>query len=197
MSETSPLYDSGPRTEELPKFACIKDVRAFKIGAIEVIDGGREFAIHPEDAEFKPVKVPPDWINSRKPAVGGYFVVYDEGAYTSYSPAEVFEAGYIPLGQFGVVKTQEPKYGITRRGQFYNRATGRVIPPEVPTMLLIGWDLRALPAIITYHDSVRPEHRGSSQERILAFSAFKETYPERMKEPDGRPKPPPEPSAAK
>lgn len=36
------------------------------------------------------------YMQKHKPRLGGYFVVYDDG-YTSFSPAEAFEAGYTLL----------------------------------------------------------------------------------------------------
>lgn len=39
------------------------------------------------------IKVPDWWLRRHRPAVGGYFVAYEDG-YTSYSPEKPFEEGY-------------------------------------------------------------------------------------------------------
>ena len=36
------------------------------------------------------------WFNNRAPHVDGYFVEYQDG-YTSFSPADAFESGYIEI----------------------------------------------------------------------------------------------------
>lgn len=78
---------------ELPQFRCHKVVRAAKIVAIAflgeglyrlALDGG----VH--------VDVFRTWIANRAPAVGGYFVQYEDG-YSSFSPAKAFEGGYTRL----------------------------------------------------------------------------------------------------
>jgi hypothetical protein len=42
------------------------------------------------------VSMLPDWHEKHKPAIGGYYVVYDDG-YQSFSPAKAFEDGYSKL----------------------------------------------------------------------------------------------------
>lgn len=70
----------------LPRFKCHKIVYAAKIVAID-FDARLDLAPHGV------VEVSTDWVHSKKPEVGGYYVVYDDG-YTSYSPAKAFEDGY-------------------------------------------------------------------------------------------------------
>lgn len=85
-------------TPELPQWKCHKIVRAARIldmvmhgnsvplpgGATLHLDGGAKVAT---DAA---------WVQRCDPAVGGYYVVYEDG-YTSFSPSKAFEDGYTRL----------------------------------------------------------------------------------------------------
>lgn len=42
------------------------------------------------------VKVSVGYLSKHQPSVGGYFVLYEDG-YASWSPADVFEAGYTEI----------------------------------------------------------------------------------------------------
>ena len=46
-----------------------------------------------------PFTVDQAFLDKHQPRVGGYIVVYDGGAYVSFSPAAPFEAGYSRLEQ--------------------------------------------------------------------------------------------------
>lgn len=88
--------------KELPKYRSHKIVWALKIKSI-VRDGEGEdretdgsAIITPEESEYDPFKVEPEYIHKHKPKEGGYYVVY-EGGYKSWSPADVFEKGYKSL----------------------------------------------------------------------------------------------------
>lgn len=71
----------------MPKYKCHKEVYALKIIGISV---GGELAF---GFPFAPKLMPREWLDKHNPAVGGYYVVYQDG-YESYSPAEAFESGY-------------------------------------------------------------------------------------------------------
>lgn len=90
--------DSGCMVE-MPRYQCFKVVHALKIGKI-VIDGEGEnretdgsAMLTPIDDGYSPFRVDQEYMRKHKPAVGGYFVVYDDG-YKSFSPADAFESGY-------------------------------------------------------------------------------------------------------
>lgn len=73
--------------QELPRYQCLKQVRALKIADI----AGN--IITPADEGYAPFEVPSAYLAKHQPQPGGYFVVYDDG-YNSFSPAEAFEQGY-------------------------------------------------------------------------------------------------------
>ena len=90
--------------QQLPLYQCHKKVRAAKITCITgpdgFADGHAEIVTDVQDPACLPgaghitVSVDADWLTRNpKLAVGGYFVVYEDG-YTAYSPAEPFESGY-------------------------------------------------------------------------------------------------------
>lgn len=106
--------------ETLPAYRCHKVVRAGKIRQVMVeLPGGTRVdlqsmgitIIKAPDEQFAEIAkqgldgyilcfaggvrmpVTPEWVSKHAPAVGGYFVMYQDG-YTSYSPAAAFEAGY-------------------------------------------------------------------------------------------------------
>lgn len=81
---------------ELPLYNCHKQVRALKIAKIRHHDHGA--TICPAEGEYSAFDVDNDYINKHDPVPGGYFVLYKDG-YTSYSPAEPFEAGYTLASQ--------------------------------------------------------------------------------------------------
>lgn len=57
------------------------------------------FTIQPAETDVEPFTVDTAFYNQHRPRPGGYIVVYDEGAYVSFSPAAPFEAGYTRLEQ--------------------------------------------------------------------------------------------------
>lgn len=63
-----------------------------KIWALRLADvvGG---ALIPDDPNFAPIVVTPEWVAKHKPEPGGYYVTYPDG-YKSYSPAAPFEEAY-------------------------------------------------------------------------------------------------------
>lgn len=81
---------------ELPRYICHKVVWALKIAAIvENGETGSDLSgeITPVEAGFPSFRVDGYYLRKHNPRVGGYYVRYF-GGYESFSPAEVFEAGY-------------------------------------------------------------------------------------------------------
>jgi len=76
---------------ELPRYKCHKEVWAVKIKELNLMIKGALIVTEEEGYESFPITQ--GYIDKHKPASGGYYVVYEDG-YTSYSPAEAFEAGY-------------------------------------------------------------------------------------------------------
>lgn len=81
---------------EMPRYQCHKKVWALKIKQIGEIDDNGCQALIFEDKGYLPIKVDYDYRSRNRPAVGGYYVVYEDG-YKSYSPAKAFEEGYTRL----------------------------------------------------------------------------------------------------
>lgn len=89
---------------ELPQYRSHKVVRAAKIVDILGAQSDRPAVVvevgEGPEAVYATFVVTTNWLEHRKPAVGGYLVVYEDG-YTSFSPAEAFEDGYtlVPAGE--------------------------------------------------------------------------------------------------
>lgn len=93
---------------ELQRFKCHKVVEAMKI--TEMLPG-RELGRLLVGAGDVAVYVDRAYVDKHHPEVGGYFVRYEDG-YTSFSPAAVFEAGYVPFNP--ELSTMPPaKYAMT------------------------------------------------------------------------------------
>lgn len=171
---------------EMPRYISQKVVHALKIAFIQ--DVPREDGvglIFDKDSGFAPIVVTREWMSSRRAEAGGYYVVYADG-YTSWSPAEAFEQGNTPLADWGIPRPQEPKYAIGERGRIVNRQTRKPIPDDEPVLILRAQDKLAIQALMAYRNAIagvglNPDSIG---ERILAFSAFAERNPERMKLPN-------------
>jgi hypothetical protein len=86
---------------EMPRYKCHKEVWALKIAGVHVDhpsckeDGAA--LLTPTDTTYAPFLVSSDYVETHKPQVGGYYVVYKDG-YKSYSPAAPFESGYSLVG---------------------------------------------------------------------------------------------------
>lgn len=98
MSETS-------KFQNFPRYRSHKVVQAVRIAHIMTChDGGPAGAIiqpaaAPGYESPAPFNVDQAFLLKHQPRVGGYIVVYDDGAYVSYSPAAPFEAGYSRIEQ--------------------------------------------------------------------------------------------------
>lgn len=80
----------------LPKYISHKEVRALKIEGVEWSAAAQQYTLHFEDSSFESVTVSKEWVDSKGPRAGGYYVVYADG-YSSFSPAKAFEEGYTPV----------------------------------------------------------------------------------------------------
>jgi hypothetical protein len=87
---------------EMPRYKCHKEVHALKIEAVKrdcdwAADEGRETdgsaLLHFAEPGYAPIRVDAEFMRTKKPEPGGYYVVY-YGGYASYSPAGAFDAGY-------------------------------------------------------------------------------------------------------
>jgi len=81
---------------EMPRYQCHKKVWALKINGIGPLDDEGCQELFFEDKGYAPIKVDLAYRERNRPAVGGYYVVYDDG-YKSFSPANAFEEGYTRL----------------------------------------------------------------------------------------------------
>jgi hypothetical protein len=77
---------------ELPRWRCHKIVQAVKIKEITVCAAGGAVIV-PEGVDIPVFAVSAEYMGKHAPAIGGYFVVYEDG-YRSWSPAKAFEEGY-------------------------------------------------------------------------------------------------------
>ena len=76
----------------MPKYLCSKTVWALKIKRVDINHNGKALLLI-EDEGFAPVEVSKEYVDKHQPEEGGYYVVY-VGGYKSFSPADVFDAGY-------------------------------------------------------------------------------------------------------
>ena len=77
----------------LPRYKCHKVVRAAKIELVTYGGGSITGSALLDLVGGHSRHVREEWAERHNPEAGGYFVEYEDG-YTSYSPAEAFEAGY-------------------------------------------------------------------------------------------------------
>jgi hypothetical protein len=195
-----PRADVGPRS--LPEYRSHKIVNALKIVAIDeqrpqVSDGQSAQAWHPAtlrfEGDFEPAQVDAEWMRSRRPQVGGYWVLYKDG-YTSWSPAKQFDEGYIPSSDWGLRVQQEDKYQVdAATGRLVNTFTGAAIPDDEPVVIFRAKDAVALEALTAYHYAVKalleadnPEvvHVVDSiEQKLAAFRAFRESHQDRLRNP--------------
>lgn len=91
-----PVSGFENETITLKRFVCHKVVKAAKILAVH----GNLLKLEGVPFEIEPTY---NFMDAKRPEVGGYFVVYEDG-YESYSPQKAFEEGYTesrPLGDEG------------------------------------------------------------------------------------------------
>lgn len=80
-------------TLPLPVYRCHKTVGALKIRAVNLVNDEGWNLLFFEDRNYPPMQVSDAYIQKHDPRPGGYFIHYEDG-YESWSPADVFEAGY-------------------------------------------------------------------------------------------------------
>lgn len=201
MTENTPAYrvegsdHAVAPSREMPRYISQKLVHALRIRIVEVTrppltgDGASAQAHYPAtlhfaDALYAPLTVDEAFVAKHNPQPGTYLVVYGDG-YRSISPAAAFEAGNTLAELWGIPRHQEPKYATGERGRIVNRVTGKPVPDDEPVLFLRAQDKLALPTLIKYRDlaQVAGCDTSSLDERLLAFSAFAENHPERMKFP--------------
>jgi len=86
-------------SDNLPRYRCIKCVSAGKITLLLThVDGTLDVELIGNDEKIHKIRMSADWNHKHAPELHGYMVFYDDG-YTSYSPAEAFEKGYVPLSE--------------------------------------------------------------------------------------------------
>jgi hypothetical protein len=89
---------------DLPRYQCIKIVRAAKITNAQAHEdgGGTLYFDEIGNGVKAEAEVTFEWVEKRVPGeqamIGGYYVEYEDG-YTSWSPAEAFEAGYVRVAE--------------------------------------------------------------------------------------------------
>ena len=91
------MHEETATERQMPKYKCHKEVWALKIRSVayERAEQWPSAAILTVEEEgYEPVHVSQEYVEKHKPQVGGYFVVYEPDGYQSFSPADVFEAGY-------------------------------------------------------------------------------------------------------
>lgn len=77
----------------MPHYSCHKEVSALKIKKVEFRSYEDNWALHFVDESFAVKVIEREWLEKHMPVSGGYWVVYEDG-YCSFSPGDVFEAGY-------------------------------------------------------------------------------------------------------
>lgn len=89
----------------LPRWQCHKRVHADKITEISETNEEGVCEIILQSSGILPVTL--GFMQKHNPQVGGYIVIYDDG-YHSYSPAEPFESGYLPLASTSLQDEKPP-----------------------------------------------------------------------------------------
>ncbi|WP_164762023.1 hypothetical protein, partial [Mesorhizobium sp. M7A.T.Ca.TU.009.02.1.1] len=92
--ETAAGVVNGGTKSVAPLYLCHKQVRALKIGAVEILPEGRS-KIAPKDEAYAPFLAPSGWGARFHGSEDdpGYYVLYEDG-YASWSPTKAFEDGY-------------------------------------------------------------------------------------------------------
>jgi len=78
---------------EMPKYRCHKVVHALKIKRVVNNEDGTITLFPEKDTVYAPINRSVTFMLKKDVEAPGYLVVY-EGGYESWSPADVFEAGY-------------------------------------------------------------------------------------------------------
>lgn len=125
--------------KELPQYQCIKIVGALKITGINPVHRyktDKRIIDHYEiegEGGLNQLTVSCDYMK-HKPESGGYYVEYADG-YTSYSPAQAFEDGYVRLQNHIPGITPLPAINIRINGQEIACKPIRMEVKEMPETL--------------------------------------------------------------
>lgn len=87
------MSDRAETAQEMPRYKSHKEVNALKIELVQIPSR----TLHFHDKRFSPRSVSREYYEKHNPKAGGYYVVYEDG-YESWSPGDVFEAGYTLVG---------------------------------------------------------------------------------------------------
>jgi hypothetical protein len=178
----APFYADAP-ARELPRYISQKPVWALCISRVE-LRAADFHLLHPVEAGYGPIEVSDEWLKKHQAEMGGFYVQYGDG-YASYSPAIAFRGGNTPAHQWGIPRSQEPKYTVGERGRLVNRDSGKPIPDEEPVFIFRAQDRWAAHALQAYALMVTdPQQRNVILERVADFEAYGFSYPDRLKEPD-------------
>ncbi len=89
-------------SEEMPKYRSHKIVHALKIKTFVQNESNGDPKDHnwataiPENTRYAPFDIDRELFIKHKPGDGWYYIAYPDG-YKSFSPAEAFESGYMPV----------------------------------------------------------------------------------------------------
>lgn len=104
MDAVDPMNEPS-KFGNFPRYRCHKVVQAVRIAHLMLLHDAEpagaliQPAAAPGFESPSPFTVDQAFLLKHQPRVGGYIVVYDEGAFVSYSPAAPFEAGYTRIEQ--------------------------------------------------------------------------------------------------
>jgi len=160
---------------------------------------------HPQDVVVPSLPEPYDYVygwssghrslsHSYWNGVGPYTSdpVFTAAQMRSYARAAVIAdraAGRASAEPEGLSLAQEPKYTVNGSA-IVNRASGEVIPADEPVFIFRARDRHAVEVLEFYRDIVRDnKHREAIDKRTGHFYVFRNSHPERMKEPDTAPTP--------
>lgn len=84
-----------------------------------------------------------------------------------------------------MIKTQDPKYGISDDGKICNIATGKPIPDDEPIFILRAKDHSSVSLLETYADrQLNKKHIAAVTSRISDFMSYAANNPKKMKDAD-------------
>lgn len=96
LALTNPKESVVEAQIQLPQYQCHKKVWALEIADILFPDANSagQYRLAFADPRYGPIAVTEEYMRKHTPRVGGYYVVYAQDGYCSFSPAKEFEAGY-------------------------------------------------------------------------------------------------------
>lgn len=151
-------------------YRCFKVVQAFMIAAITdsyTCSDSEECTVVLRDANGAGVTVNSGYLEKHKPAVGGYFVRYEDG-YESFSPAAAFEAGYAPVGDEPPIPTKVTREALEAR----IRSVEYVVMPDGRTTIcqmtmINGFTVRGESSCVSIENFVKAEGEKYAREKAI------------------------------